>query len=242
MKNRDELLHQLSTGIQAITVAMPALLQSDSVGAAIGLGGVAVVSVIENVLRREAKLNHDVQEALRDRDIGSRVDFESVKVDEFLALYVRAKDTASKSEKEQKLRYIRNFLVNAITIPLSTDPDKERYLRLIDELSFRELEHFIRFCRTAADSNYQTIDQFIESSKPASLMLDAYARSTLGLKVSDRATPELMNLEVDLRVAFRHFESVGLLDPIGMGGETYMYRTNGFSPRFLAFILDPAPK
>jgi hypothetical protein len=195
--------------------------------------------VIENIRSRTKALDDQVREALANERLRAQFDG-TIRPDEFLGLYVRARDTAAKAEKEQKLRYIRNFLVHAVTLPTSTDPDKERYLRLIDELSFREHEHLIAFLRMITPSaDAEGLESWVKGGRPTGGMISTYARRALGVPEST-SSAEVNNLIDELVVAFRHLHSTGLLNGVPTpNGDMFQFQTNGFTPRFVRFILDP---
>lgn len=127
-EEKDSKLQQISTAVGALVASIPAW-QGEPWLAAFGLSAVGLASLLENIRARTRKLDDAMQDALADESLKARFD-ETVKTDEFLALYRRTRDSAAKSEKEEKIRYLRNFLIHAITLPTSTDPDKERYIRL----------------------------------------------------------------------------------------------------------------
>lgn len=238
---KDSKLQQIGASVAAFTAAGPALWSGNEIGAAIALFGVGAASVIENIRSRTKGLDDLVQEAFERQELRERFD-ETVKVPEFLALYVRARDTAAKSEKEQKLRYIRNFLVHAVTLPTSTEPDKERYLRLIDELSFRELEHLVGFMRMVAPTaGAADLEHWIQKPTSTGGMVGTYARRILG--VAENSSSDAANDLLDeMIVTFRHLHSAGLLNglPTADGsGNLLQFSTNGFTAKFLRFVLDP---
>jgi len=51
----------------------------------------------------------------------------------------------------------------------------------------------------------------------------------------------LNDLTDELLVAFRHLDSTGVLNgvPNRGGRDTYQFETNGFTARFVRFVLDP---
>jgi hypothetical protein len=207
---KDSKLQQISTTVAALVASAP-LLGGDKWGAAFGLAGVGLASLIENI--RTRKLDDMVHDILADGRVRERFD-ETVKADEFLALYVRARDTATKSEKDEKLRYIRNFLIHAVTKPTSTDPDKERYLRLIDELTLSEHEHFIAFLRNVVPSSgAATLEDWLKKPATAGGAISTYASRALGVP-NRTSSAELNDFMGDLVVAFRHLDSVGLLNGV----------------------------
>lgn len=238
---KDSKLQQIGASVAALTAAAPALWSGDEVSTAIALFGVGAASVIENIRSRTKGLDDLVREALEREELRARFD-ETVKIPEFLALYVRSRDTAAKSEKEQKLRYIRNFLVHSVTLPTSTEPDKERYLRLIDELSFRELEHLVGFMRMVVPSaGAATLEQWVEKPTSTGGMVGSYARRILGL-AENSSSAAVNDLVDEMVVTFRHLHSAGLLNgmPTRDGsGNMYQFSTNGFTPKFLRFVIDP---
>jgi hypothetical protein len=128
-----EKARELSSAIELVAAIGPALLSGEPVGALVGALGVGGKRLVDNyVLRRQRKLDgmiHDSLAALRDR-----ID-EKVRVDEFVGLYIRSRETAARSERDEKLGFIRNFLVNSVVHPTSTEPDKERFARLLDDFS-----------------------------------------------------------------------------------------------------------
>ena len=241
VSDRDTKLQQLSVSVGAVIASVPMILQGDEVTTALGLAGVGIASVIENVRARTGKLDRLVQEALADEQLKARFD-ETVKTDEFLALYVRSRDTAAKSEKERKLRYIRNFLIHSVITPTSTEPDKERYLRLIDELSFREHESFIGYLRMLMPSaGASSLEEWVANDRRqiAGGMVTTYAYQLLGVP-SSTSSPAVHDMTSELVVTFRHLHSTGLLDGISTrGGDMVQFQSNGFTPRFLRFVLDP---
>lgn len=236
----DTKLQQISASVAALVAAVPPLVQGDMATAAIGLLGVGIASVIENVRARTNALDDQVRDAFADARLRERFD-DTVKPDEFIALYVRARDTAAKSEKEQKLRYIRNFLVNAVTVPTSSDPDKERYLRLVDDLSFRELEYLIGFLRMVVPSaGSATLEEWVKKPQRTGGSISTYASHLVGgPNANDAAKQNEMTDE--LVVSFRHLYSAGLLNGIAHPAtrDFYHFETNGFTPKFLRFVLDP---
>jgi hypothetical protein len=237
---KDSKLQQISASVAALVATVPPLLQGDKVDAAIRLAGVGVASVMENIRARTKKLDQEVRDALADERLNARFD-ETVKPDEFLALYVRSRDTAAKSEKEQKLRYIRNFLIHSLTLPTSAEPDKERYLRLIDELSFREHEYFIGFLEMIVPSGGSpTIQQWLVKPTRTGGMISTFARQQLGLP-QGTSSAAVNDLTDEMVVAFRHLHGAGLLDGYATrgGGDMFQFDTNGFTPRFLRFVVDP---
>ena len=238
--SKDERLQQISVATAAIVAATPALVIGDKMSAIAGLTGAFMASVFENIRARTKKLDDEMRDVLTDERLRARFD-ETVRPEEFLALYIRSRDTAAKSEKEQKLRYIRNFLVHSLTLPTSTEPDKERYLRLIDELSFRELEHLIAFLRMVVPSSGSpNVEEWLKKPAKAGSMISTYARQTLGVP-SGTSSAEVNDMTDELVVAFRHLHSVGVLD--GMterdGGDMFQFLTNGFTPKFIRFVIDP---
>lgn len=238
---KDEKLQQVSASVAALVAAVPPLLQGDKVTAAIRLLGVGAASVLENLRGRTKKLDQLMEDAFSEERLKERFD-ETVKIDEFLALYVRSRDTAAKSEKEQKLRYIRNFLVHSVTVPTSTEPDKERYLRLIDELSFREHEYLIGFLRMVVPSSGATsLENWVSEPvrRRAGGMISTYAHRLLN--IPDSTSSQAVNdLTDELIVAFRHLHSAGILDGIAVGGgDMFQFQSNGFTAKFLSFVLDP---
>src|SRR5579872_3510532 len=227
MESRDEKLQQLSVGVAAIVAATPGLVTGDVVAIVTGLGGALIASVVENVRARTKRLDDAVRDALADDRLRARFD-ETVKTDEFFALYVRSRDTAAKSEKEHKLRYIRNFLVHSLIAPTSIEPDKERYLRLLDELSLRELEHFIGFCQMVVPSaGSPTIAQWLEKPSRTGAIISSFACRALGLPESTSSVA-VNDLTAELVVSFRHLHSAGLLDGINTraGGDMFHFETN----------------
>ena len=238
--SKESKLQQLSTGIAAVVSAGPALFQGDLYTAAVALLGVGAASVLENIRGRTKELDDQMRDAFEDERLRDALDA-TVKTDEFLALYVRARDTAAKTEKGQKIRYIRNFLIHAVTVPTSTDADKERYLRLIDELSFREHEYLIGFLRMVVPSaGAQTLEQWITNpTQIAGGMITTYATKLLNVP-EGTSSAEVNGLVDELVVAFRHLHSVGLLNGImTRQGDMFQFQTNGFTSRFLRFVLDP---
>ncbi|HYI09165.1 MAG TPA: hypothetical protein VEK57_08840 [Thermoanaerobaculia bacterium] len=240
-KDKDSKLQQIGASVAAITAAAPALLIGDEVSAAIALFGVGAASVMENIRARTRSLDDAVRDALADERLRERFD-ETVKTDEFLALYVRSRDTAAKSEKEQKLRYIRNFLINAVILPTSREPDKERYLRLIDELSFREHEHFVEFMRMVVPSaGSSSLEEWV--TKPVTIggMISTFACRILGVP-DTTSSAEVNDMTAELVVAFRHLHAAGLLNGVptrSPTGDMFQFSTNGFTAKFLRFVLDP---
>lgn len=235
----DDKLQQISVGTAAIVAAAPALLTGDKFAAVSGLTGVLAASVFENIRARTKQLDEEVRDALADERLKERFD-QTVRPDEFFALYVRSRDTAAKTEKAQKIRYLRNFLVHSLTLPTSTEPDKERYLRLIDELSFRELEHLVGFLRMVVPSaGASGIEQWVDRPAKTGGMISTFACRALG--VADGTSSAAVNDMTDeLVVAFRHLHSAGVLNGISTrGGDMFQFETNGFTPKFVRFILDP---
>jgi hypothetical protein len=238
-EEKPDKARELNTAIDLVAAIGPMLLTGDPVTglvAALAVGGKRFVDT--HILKRQKKLDESVRDELR--VLHARID-ERVEVDEFVALYLRARETAARSAREEKLRYIRNFLLHSVIQPTSRVVDKEPYLRLIDDFSAGELEIFIAFCKAASEANYQSLAEFVASSKPAFLLVQAFARHTVGLPPSGPRTAALIEAESQISMALRRFESVALLDGNRSGGvgEPYAYKTNAFTAAFLRFILDP---
>jgi hypothetical protein len=118
-------------------------------------------------------------------------------------------------------------------ITLKDDPDKERYLRLIDDLTFRELEYFIEFCRIATNDN---LKDFIERGGKTGSALGTIAE--VWLKREGRYTQEAHTRFTDEMVpSFQNLHFRGLLLS---GRSWYHYDTTAVTGRFLLYILDPA--
>jgi hypothetical protein len=210
------------------------------VGIIAGLTGALAASVFENIRARTKQLDEAVRDALADERLRARFD-EAVRPEEFLALYVRSRATAAKSEKEQKLRYVRNFLVHWLTLPTSTEPDKERYLWLIDELSYRELEHLIEFMRMVVPSaGFSQVSEWLERTTKTGGAISTFARHLLNESATS-SSAAVNDMVDELVVAFRHLHSVGLLDGLNTSnsGDMFHFQTNGFTPKFLRFVVDP---
>jgi ribosomal protein S13 len=239
-KEQTDKARELGTAIDLIALVGPALLTGEPVAALIGTAALGGKRLIDNyVFRRQKKLDQLVQERLD--ELKERID-EKVKVDEFVALYIRARETAARSEREEKLKFIRNVLLNAVIEPTSSVVDKEPYLRLLDEFSSGELQTFIGFSKAALAAHFQTFADFLHEPKRAYLMVHSYARHTLGLPVSGPNTAELQTTEARIAVTLRRFEAITLLDGVRTGGvgEPYAFQTNQFTADFLRFVLDPA--
>lgn len=232
---------ELSSAVQVVAAIVPAVLTGDLVSGLAGAAGVGAVHLIEKYKsKRDRRLDELVQEGLR--SMSERID-DSVDKDEFLALYIRARETALKSEREEKLEFIRNFLLNAVIEPTSRVRDKERYLRLLDGFSAPELQVFVAFCKIASTAIGQTLEESLRAPQKAFLMVPAFTREFLGLKPAGPPHPTGADLE-EIGMTLRRFESESLLDGTRTGGVglPYAYSTNVFSARFLTFLIDPAEK
>ena len=224
--DKPEKARELTTAIELVAAVAPAVLTADPVSALVGTLAVGGKRLLDNhLLRRQKKLDELIRESINELSI--RID-QSVKIDEFVALYIRARETAARSEREAKLEYIRNFLLNAVIEPTSRVEDKEPYLRLLDDFSAGELAIFIAFCTAAGEANHRTVAEFIAKSDRAFLMVHAFTRHFLGLPPTGPPTLELQLQEPRIATALRRFEGATLLDGVRTGGvgDPYAYRTN----------------
>src|SRR6476620_9647770 len=71
--DKDSKLQQISTTIAALVASTP-LLGGDKWGAALGLSGVGLASVIENIRARTNKLDEMVRDVLADERLMNRFD------------------------------------------------------------------------------------------------------------------------------------------------------------------------
>jgi len=234
-----EKARELSTAIDLIAAVGPAMLATEPFTALFGALAVGGKRLVENHLfHRQARLDalmHEKLDALEDK-----ID-QSVRTDGFAALYIRARETAARSEREEKLQYIRNFLLNAVIEPTSRVEDKEPILRLLDDFSANELSVFVDFCKAAIASGYQQVDRFVVEPQTVSLMVHAFARHSLGMPVTGPNSEHLVRAEARIGMVLRRFEAVTLLDGMRMGGQgdAFGYKTNSFTAIFLRFILEP---
>lgn len=71
-------------------------------------------------------------------------------------------------------------------------------------------------------------------------MITTYAYELLHVPHST-GSPAVHDLTNELVVAFRHIHSAGLLDGVATrgSGDMFQFQTNGFTSKFLRFVLDP---
>lgn len=86
----------------------------------------------------------------------------------------------------------------------------------------------------------KSLDAWMEKPATTGGMISSYACRVLN--VPESTSSAAVNALIDeLIVAFRHMHSVGVLSGMSIrsGGDMVQFQTNGFTPRFLRFVLDP---
>jgi hypothetical protein len=228
-------LDDLNTAVQAGVVVASA--------AAGGLGGVAIgllgplasARFGKYAANKQQKLADAIHEASQRIDgLRDRIDKEFVRSEEFVGLSFRAHTTNLNSSRDEKIRYIRNFVINSTLDLCSADPDKEFYLHLIDVLTFTQLDYFVAFCRSLTAGDFR---RFLTLTEENGNMLSTVAEQLLGTKNDYAKTNQLTE---ELLIACRVLASYGLLRVIdrNSGQISYHYQTTPLTSRFARFIGD----
>jgi len=235
-ERRDSITHQIMTAIDAGAVTLPALLNPQW-GILAGLSFVLSKSIFERTYgaKNSEKLGDMIDEALRDHRVFEKLD-QTINQDEAAGIFIRANDAARKASDEQKLRYIRNVVLNSLTVPLSREPDKERHIKLVEDLTFYELETLVEFCRVGLHGDYQKLEDYVYAKRPSkiSAALSTFVYKRLGLPEST-SSATANDLTDQLLSTFGQLESAALLS----GNDAHHYTSTPFTYRFLRFVLDP---
>lgn len=235
----------LNTAVQAAAAVGAAAATDGRIEAAVGLAAVFIGSRLASFAsRRSEMLDRLVQDATEDiAGLEERVNRDFVRSDEFFGLAIKSKFAAINTTREEKLHYIRNFLVNTATLPSNeAQPDTERFLRLLDTLTWRELELFVKYCRIASKGDLVGLLRGAETGQNPISVVFADERDDLIATGDDPEEAHRVQLRFayvvgDIIVAFHELEARRLLLDDKRPDRGYIITVLG--RQFLHFILEP---
>jgi len=227
---------ELNSAVQAATV-VGAAAAGPLGGTAVGLVGILVSGRLGDYAeRKQQQLKDAIKDASeRIEKLDEKIDRDFVRTDEFTGLTLRAQIAYLNASREEKLQYIRNFVINSALDGCSSDPDKEMYLHLIDVLTPNQIEYFLAFCRTLVGGD---LKRFLKAQEANGMMLTTLAEQLAGRNSPPGTEGRLLE---ELQIAFRILSSYGLVRAVERNQPriSYHYETTLFTFRFARFVANP---